>query len=67
MTVYRVPMTVGLNARGTFAPGPWSGPVDARRIQRTAEAMFQFGLLGQQYAAEVQQGTLVESMIGPVP
>jgi len=43
------------------------GPVDARRIQRTAEAMLQFGLLGQQYAAEVQQGTLVESMIGPAP
>jgi NitT/TauT family transport system substrate-binding protein len=41
------------------------GPVDARRIQRTAEAMLQFGLLGQQYAAEVQQGTLVQSMIGP--
>jgi NitT/TauT family transport system substrate-binding protein len=43
------------------------GPVDARRIQRTAEAMLQFGLLGQQYAAEVQQGTLVQSMIGPAP
>jgi NitT/TauT family transport system substrate-binding protein len=43
------------------------GPVDARRIQRTAEAMLQFGLLGQQYAAEVQQGTLVASMIGPAP
>jgi NitT/TauT family transport system substrate-binding protein len=41
------------------------GPVDASRIQRTAEAMLQFGLLGPQYAAEVQQGTLVESMIGP--
>jgi len=40
------------------------GPVDARRIQRTAEAMLEFGLLGQQYAAKVQQGTLVESMIG---
>jgi len=37
------------------------------RIQRTAEAMLQFGLLGQQYAAKVQQGTLVESMIGPAP
>jgi NitT/TauT family transport system substrate-binding protein len=41
------------------------GPVDARRIQRTAEAMLQFGLLGQQYATEVQRGTLVDSMIGP--
>ena len=43
------------------------GPVDTRRIQRTAEAMLQFGLLGQQYATEVQQGTLVGSMIGPAP
>jgi len=43
------------------------GPVDETRIQRTAEAMLQFGLLGQQYAAEVQQGTLVASMIGPAP
>ncbi len=41
------------------------GPVDETRIQRTAEAMLQFGLLGKQYAAEVQQGTLVKSMIDP--
>jgi NitT/TauT family transport system substrate-binding protein len=41
------------------------GPVDETRIQRTAEAMLQFGLLGKQYSAEVQQGTLVKSMIGP--
>jgi NitT/TauT family transport system substrate-binding protein len=41
------------------------GAVDETRIQRTAEAMLQFGLLGQQYAAEVQQGTLVRSMIAP--
>jgi NitT/TauT family transport system substrate-binding protein len=41
------------------------GPVDETRIQRTAEAMLQFGLLGKQYAAEVQQGTLVRSMIVP--
>jgi NitT/TauT family transport system substrate-binding protein len=41
------------------------GPVDVSRIQRTAEAMLQYGLLGQQYAAEVQQGTLVKSMIDP--
>jgi NitT/TauT family transport system substrate-binding protein len=41
------------------------GGVDYTRIQRTAEAMLQFGLLGQQYAAEVRQGTLVRSMIGP--
>jgi NitT/TauT family transport system substrate-binding protein len=41
------------------------GPVDESRIQRTAEAMLQYGLLSQQYATEVQQGTLVKSMIGP--
>ena len=29
--------------------------------------MLQFGLLGTQYAAEVQRGTLVGSMIGPRP
>jgi NitT/TauT family transport system substrate-binding protein len=40
-----------------------AGPVDDTRIQRTAEAMLQFGLLGVQYAAEVQQGTLVKSMM----
>ena len=39
------------------------GPVDETRIERTAEAMLEFGLLGRQYAAEVQKGTLVESMI----
>jgi NitT/TauT family transport system substrate-binding protein len=41
------------------------GPVDETRIQRTAEAMLEFGLLGRQYTAEVQQGTLVRSMIAP--
>jgi NitT/TauT family transport system substrate-binding protein len=41
------------------------GPVDETRIQRTADAMLQYGLLGQQYAAEVQQGTLIKSMIDP--
>ena len=41
------------------------GPVDETRIQRTAEAMLQFGLLGGQYTAEVQQGNLVRSMIAP--
>jgi NitT/TauT family transport system substrate-binding protein len=39
------------------------GPVDETRIQRTAEAMLQFGLLGKQYLTEIQQGTLVKSMI----
>ena len=41
------------------------GPVDMGRIQRTATAMLQFGLLGRQYTAAVQQGTLVKSMITP--
>jgi len=41
------------------------GPVDEGRIQRTATAMLEFGLLGTRYTAEVQQGTLVESMITP--
>ena len=39
------------------------GPVNEGRIQRVAAAMLQFGLLGQQYAAEVEHGALVESMI----
>jgi len=41
------------------------GPVDEKRIQRTAEAMLQFGMLSQQYATAVEQGTLVKSMIAP--
>ena len=39
------------------------GPVDEQRMQRTADAMLQFGLLAPQYAAEVRQGTLIKSMI----
>jgi NitT/TauT family transport system substrate-binding protein len=42
-----------------------TGPVDDKRMQRTANAMLQFGMLGQQYTSEVEQGTLVKSMIGP--
>jgi hypothetical protein len=49
-------------ARARFRSLP-VGPVDETRIQRTAEAMLPFGLLGGQYAAEVEQGTLVRSMI----
>ena len=41
------------------------GPVDETRIERVATDMLQFGMLGRQYAAEVQRGTLVESMVGP--
>jgi len=40
------------------------GPVSEPRIQRVAVAMLQFGLLGRQYAAEVDRGTLVGSMVG---
>ena len=46
-------------------PGFPIGPVDEKRIQRTALAMLQFGMLNQQYTAEVEHGTLVKSMIGP--
>jgi NitT/TauT family transport system substrate-binding protein len=41
------------------------GPVDETRIQRVAVAMLQFGMLGRQYATEVEHGALVESMVGP--
>ena len=40
------------------------GPVSVARIQRVAAAMLEFGFLGRQYAAGVEQGTLVKSMIG---
>jgi NitT/TauT family transport system substrate-binding protein len=40
-----------------------TGPVDETSIQREAEAMLQFGMLGGEYTAEVQQGALVRSMI----
>ena len=46
-------------------PGFPSGPVAKTQIQRVAAAMLQFGLLSKEYTAEVRQGTLVESMIGP--
>jgi NitT/TauT family transport system substrate-binding protein len=42
-----------------------TGPVDETRMQRTAEAMLQFGILGKQYTAEVEQGTLIKSMMPP--
>ena len=41
------------------------GAVDETQIQRTAEAMLQYGLLGTEYTVEVQHGTLVRSMINP--
>lgn len=40
------------------------GPVDETRIQREAVAMLRFGMLGSQYTIEVDEGTLVKSMIG---
>ncbi len=41
------------------------GSVREAHIQRVALAMLQFGMLGKQYATEVERGTLVEPMIGP--
>jgi hypothetical protein len=41
------------------------GPVNEQRMQRTADAMLQFGVLAQQYAAKVRQGTLIRSMLSP--
>ena len=46
-------------------PGFPIGPVDDRRIQRTADAMLEFGMLSQQETSEVEQGTLIKSMIAP--
>jgi NitT/TauT family transport system substrate-binding protein len=46
-------------------PGFPTGRVIKAQIQRVASAMLQFGMLGQAYTAEVRQGTLVGSMIGP--
>ena len=42
-----------------------TGPVNETHIQRVALAMLQFGMLGKQYATEVERGTLVESMVSP--
>jgi NitT/TauT family transport system substrate-binding protein len=44
-------------------PGFPTGPVDAQTIQRVALVMLEFGVLGKQYTAEVDQGTLIRSMI----
>jgi NitT/TauT family transport system substrate-binding protein len=41
------------------------GRVEQVGIQRVAAVMLRFGVLGQRYAAEVRQGTLVRSMISP--
>jgi NitT/TauT family transport system substrate-binding protein len=42
-----------------------TGPVNKAPLQRVALAMLEFGMLGPQDAAEVQQGTLTGSMIPP--
>jgi NitT/TauT family transport system substrate-binding protein len=44
-------------------PGFPVGPVDETRIQRVAADMLQFGMLGSKYAAVVDKGTLVNSML----
>lgn len=41
------------------------GPVNPQRMQRTADAMLAFGLLGHQDAPAVRHGTLIKSMIAP--
>jgi NitT/TauT family transport system substrate-binding protein len=40
-----------------------TGPVDADGIQRVADVMLEFGLLSKRYGAEVDQGTLIRSML----
>ncbi len=42
-----------------------TGPINTARLQRVALAMLEFGMLGQQYSAEVERGTLIGSMVGP--
>ena len=45
-------------------PGFPTGPVDVQNIQRVANVMLEFGVLSKEYSAEVEQGTLIRSMIG---
>ena len=42
------------------------GPVVEASIQRVAKAMLEFGILGRQDKAEVEQQTLIRSMVSPV-
>ena len=46
-------------------PGFPIGPVNSTRLQTEILDMLQFGQLGQQYAAEAQDGSLIRSMISP--
>jgi NitT/TauT family transport system substrate-binding protein len=39
------------------------GPVVPANIQRVAAAMLEFGVLGQRYATQIRQGTVVRAMI----
>ncbi len=41
-----------------------TGPVQEPNIQRVAVAMLNVGMLGRQYAADVERGTLAEAMAG---
>ena len=44
-------------------PGFPTGPVNAQNIERVAEVMLEFGVLGRQYNAEVEDGALIRSMV----
>ena len=44
-------------------PGFPTGPVDEQRVQRVAEVMLEFGVLGPEYGTIVKQGTLIRSMV----
>ena len=44
-------------------PGFPTGSVDAQNIQRVADVMLEFGALSTRYSAEVENGSLIRSMI----
>lgn len=46
-------------------PGFPIGPVNQTRLQRAADSMLQFGLLGAEHTAVVRNGSLIKSMIDP--
>lgn len=45
-------------------PGYPTGSVSVGRLQRVAEVMLEFGVLGRQYRTVVESGNLIRSMIG---
>jgi hypothetical protein len=57
-------ITIPAVISGARVTGSAVGPVVQANIQRVAAAMLEFGVIGRPYAAEVRQGTLVQSMIG---